>query len=211
MDDQVTLNALASTPNGYDLWRVGVTPDAPALLRLYLGALPECGPGLAHGAPLAQRAAPQLPTPERRERLRVGMSRRLEFVTEPLARTLQLTGFLGGELAFACTRPEFDFSVTLSELTPRGEYLEFCGYRARASQTFDRARQTARAARHLSFQSGRRLERLVPAGSRIAVLLGAGDPEQVLDSVKSAREPLQICWHGDSFVEVPLGEHRITR
>jgi hypothetical protein len=211
MDHQVTLNTLATAADGYDRWRAGMATGSGAVLRLYLGALPAGTQAPAHGVPLAQQTAPHLPPPERRERLRAGMTQRLEFVTEPFTRAVPLTGFLCGELAFACNRPEFDFSVTLSELTPRGEYLEFCGYRARACQTLDRGRQTARAARHLSFQSGRRLERQIPAASRIVVLLGAGEPDPVLDSVKSAREPLQIRWHGDSFVEMLLDERRITR
>jgi hypothetical protein len=211
MDHQVTLDTLATAPDGHDPWRGGVASGSAAVLRLYLGALPAGAQARAHGAPFAQPTSPHLPPPAHRERLRAGMTQRLEFVTEPLVRATPLAGFLGGELAFACNRLEFDFSVTLSELTPRGEYLEFCGYRARACQTLDRAGQATRAARHLGFQSGRRLERLLPAGSRIVMLLGAGEPDHVLDSVKSAREPLQIRWHDDSFVEVPLDERRITR
>ena len=211
MDQQLTLDTLAIAPDGHELWRGGVTSASAAALRIYLGALPGGAPGLAQGGVLAQQAAAHLPTPDARERLRTGMTQHLEFITEPRARAVQLTGFLSGELAFACNRPEFDFSVTLSELTPRGEYLEFCGYRARACQNLHHDRPAARAARHLSFQSGRRLAHLLPAGSRLVVLLGAAQPEHLLDSVKRAREPLQIRWHGDSFVEVPLGERAITR
>ena len=191
MDQHVTPNTLPAA-DAHDLWRGGLEPPSHSapVLRLYLGAL---------GAS------------ERPERLYPGTKQHLEFVSEPLARAAQLTGFLRGELAFACNRQEFDFSLTLFELTPQGEYRELCGYRARACQGPDDARPSSRAGRHLGFQSGRRLEHLLAGGSRLVVWLAAGHPDHGQDAAGGAREPLRVRWRGDSFVEVPLGERRFTR
>jgi len=143
------------------------------------------------------------------ERLRDGLRYRLEFVSDPLPRVTRVAGLISGELAFVSNQTQFDFGVTLFELTPQGEYLEFCSYWARAGQGADHARPAGR--RHLSFQSGRRLERLLAAGSRIIVVLGTRQQRCELDSVKAVSALLRVHWHHDSFIEVPLSERSLTR
>jgi hypothetical protein len=214
MDQQMaprTVAAMAGEPDSGHAMTAGAGTQ---VMRFYLVTARA---GYAHRQlrmpqPGPHRVAPAAP-PEGPgiEWLREGLRYRLEFVSDPLPRGTQLTGLISGELAFVTRQQQFDFGVTLFELTPQGEYLEFGSYWARAGQGGGHARPARPGSRrHLSFQSGRRLERLLSAGSRIVVVLGTRQESGALDSVKTAAPPL-VRWHRDSFIEVPLSERPLTR
>jgi predicted acyl esterase len=185
MDQHDTPGTSATAPLAHQPWRGRTPPDqSTGVMRFYLGAL---------------RSAAAVGTQS------------LEFVSEPLARPAPLQGLMSGELAFVSDRHEFDFDVTLFELTDAGEYLELSFYQARAGRGVGHARPARMRPRHLSFQSARRIERVLAAGSRIVVRLDAGRGSRELDSVKEAGAALRVRWHGDSFVEIPLAERANTR
>jgi hypothetical protein len=67
----------------------------------------------------------------------------------------------------------------------------------------------------LQFQSGRLTSRQLQAGSRLVVVLGVikqageqinyGTGRDVSDeTIADAKEPLEIRWLGDSFIDVPV-------
>ena len=142
----------------------------------------------------------------------------LEFVSDPFRYPMELSGLFSGRLDVITNRKDFDFSVTLFELTPAGDYVQLSYYWARASFVRDRSHRhllTPGRRMHLAFTNGRLTSRLLQPGSRLVVVLGVikqpgeqinyGTGKDVSDeSIADAREPLRIRWLTDSTITVPL-------
>ncbi|MGI9039659.1 MAG: CocE/NonD family hydrolase [Gemmatimonadales bacterium] len=142
----------------------------------------------------------------------------VEFVSDPFTRPIELTGLFSGRLAFMANKADFDFSVTLFELNPQGEYFQLSYHWARASYAEDRARRhllIPGKRQSLTFTSGRLTSRQMQSGSRLVVVLGVlkqpgeqinyGTGKDVSDeTLADAGEPLQIRWYQDSFINVPV-------
>ena len=142
----------------------------------------------------------------------------IEFISDPFRHPMELSGLFAGRLDVVTNKKDFDFSVTLFELTPAGDYFQLSYYWARASFARDRShRELLVPGRrmHLDFTSGRLTSRLLQAGSRLVVVLGVikqpgeqinyGTGKDVSDeSIADARDPLRILWMTDSSVAVPL-------
>lgn len=142
----------------------------------------------------------------------------MAFVSDPLVRPMELSGLFSGRLDFITNKKDFDFQITLYELTPRGEYFQLSYYWVRASHVVDRSRRQLLVPglrQRLDFRSGRLTSRKFEPGSRLVVLLSIlkqsnaqinyGTGKDVSDeTIADAREPLQIKWFGDSFIEVPV-------
>jgi putative CocE/NonD family hydrolase len=142
----------------------------------------------------------------------------LTFVGDSLSGPAEVSGLFSGRLAFVANKADFDFSVTLFELTPRGEYFQLSYYWARASYAMDRSRRqllTAGKRQRVDFTSGRLTSRQLQPGSRLVVVLGVlkqageqinyGTGMDVSDeTIADAGEPLRIQWLGDSFIDIPL-------
>ncbi|MFL6208616.1 MAG: hypothetical protein ACJ74W_07170 [Pyrinomonadaceae bacterium] len=91
-------------------------------------------------------------------------------------------------------------------------------YWVRASHVEDRVQRrllTPNKRQRLNFESGRLTSRQFQPGSRLVVVLSAirqpktqinyGIGKDVSDeTIADAKEPLQIKWFGDSFIDVPV-------
>jgi hypothetical protein len=78
----------------------------------------------------------------------------LEFVSDPFRSPMELSGLFSGRLDVITNRKDFDFSVTLFELTPAGDYVQLSYYWARASFVRDRSHRhllTPGRRMHLAF------------------------------------------------------------
>jgi putative CocE/NonD family hydrolase len=142
----------------------------------------------------------------------------VEFVGEPFDRPIEVSGLFSGTLEFVSNKRDFDFGVTLFELTPKGEYFQLSYCWARASYVRDRGnRQLLNPGKHesLPFQSGRLTSRQFQAGSRPVVVLSIikqpgeqinyGTGKEVSDeTIADASVPLQIKWSSQSLVEIPV-------
>jgi putative CocE/NonD family hydrolase len=142
----------------------------------------------------------------------------LEFVSDPLPQPIELSGLFSGQLDVVINKQDFDFQIQLYELTPKGEYVQLSYYWARASHVGDRVRRRLlipNKRQRLNFESGRLTSRQFQPGSRLIVLLSLlrqpnaqinyGTGKDVSDeTIADAKEPLQIKWFGDSFINVPV-------
>lgn len=142
----------------------------------------------------------------------------LAFVSDPLLQPTELSGLFAGRLDFITNKRDFDFQVTLYQLTPRGEYFQLSYYWSRASYVRDLSRRRLLMPgqrQQLDFTSGRLTSRRFEPGSRLVVLLsilkqsGAqinyGTGKDVSDeTIADAKEPVKVQWFGDSFIEVPI-------
>ena len=63
----------------------------------------------------------------------------ITFTSAPFDRVVEVSGLFSGELEFITNKKDFDFSVTLFELTPEGKYVQLNYHWQRASYAKDRS------------------------------------------------------------------------
>ncbi|MGH9420119.1 MAG: CocE/NonD family hydrolase C-terminal non-catalytic domain-containing protein, partial [Thermoanaerobaculia bacterium] len=104
----------------------------------------------------------------------VDVSNGLEFVSDPLPSRAEFSGLFSGQLDFVTNKKDFDFTVSLFELTRDGKYLQIPPFQTRASFAED---LTHRRLLHpgqreqLSFHSIRLASVQLERGSRLIVVL----------------------------------------
>jgi putative CocE/NonD family hydrolase len=149
----------------------------------------------------------------------VDISNGLEFISDPLTEAVELSGLFSGRLDFATNKKDFDFQVTLYELTPKGEYFLLAPYWSRASHVGDilnRRLLTPGTRQRLDFKSVRLMSHQMQPGSKLVAVLQViknsgqqinyGTGKDVSDeSIADAKEPLTISSFADSFIAVPIG------
>ncbi len=143
----------------------------------------------------------------------------IEFVSDPLAHALELSGLFSGRLDFVANKKDFDFEIDLYELTPKGKYIQLAPYWARASYVGDlthRRLLDPGKHQHLDFQSVRLMSRQLQQGSRIVAVLRVikelgrqinyGTGKDVSDeTIQDSGTPLEIKWYTDSYLDLPIG------
>lgn len=142
----------------------------------------------------------------------------VSFVSNPLQSPIEISGLFSGRLEFITNKRDFDFNISLYELTAKNEYVLLSTYWARASAVGDLANRhllTPGKRERLDFKSVRLTSRQTQPGSRIVVLISVikqpdmqinyGTGKDVSDeTVSDASEPLSIKWFGDTFIDVPI-------
>ncbi len=140
------------------------------------------------------------------------------FVSDPFPQAVELSGLFSGHLDLITNKKDLDFTVELYELTAQGQYVELSYFLGRASYLKEREHRhllTPGRRQRLDFQSGRLTSRRFAPGSRLIALLRVvkspaaqinyGTGKDVSDeTIADAREPLEIRWLGDSFLEIPV-------
>ena len=143
----------------------------------------------------------------------------VEFVSDPLPNSTELSGLFSGRVDFTCNKKDFDFEMDLYEQTPKGEYVQLAPYWTRASYIEDHGTRrllTPGKREHFEFQSVRLMSRQLQKGSRVVVVLSVikdpgrqinyGTGKDVSDeSIADAGPPLQIKWFSGSYVDLPVG------
>jgi putative CocE/NonD family hydrolase len=142
----------------------------------------------------------------------------LVFISEPLATPTEMSGLFSGHLEFIANKSDFDFQVSLYELSSAGDYFQLAPYWSRASHVQDLSHRNLLVAgkrQSVDFKSGRLMSRELQAGSRVvAVLSIIKDPgreinygtgqEVAAESIAAAQTPLQISWFGGSYLDLPV-------
>ncbi len=142
----------------------------------------------------------------------------LQFVSEPLTKPTELSGLFSGRLDLVANKKDFDFQISLYELTTKGEYVELAPFWARASYVNDlspRRLLTPGKRQRLDFQSRRLMSRQLQTGSRLVAVLSVirepgrqinyGTGKNVSDeTIADAKPPLMIRWFSDSYIQVPV-------
>ncbi len=143
----------------------------------------------------------------------------LVFISEPLAHATEMSGLFAGHLEFISNKEDFDFQVSMYELTAAGDYIQLAPYWSRASYVGDLSdrrllipgqRQT------LDFRSMRLMSRKLAAHSRlVAVLSIIKEPGREInygtgkivseETIADSQQPLQITWFAGSYIDMPGG------
>ena len=143
----------------------------------------------------------------------------IEFISAPLTEAVEFSGLFSGHLDFETNKKDFDFEIDLYELTPQGDYVQLAPYWSRASYVGDighRHLLTAGKRQQLDFQSIRLMSRQLQQGSRVvAVVRVIKEPGRQInygtgkdvneETIEDAKVPLEIHWHNDSYLDLPVG------
>lgn len=142
----------------------------------------------------------------------------LVFASEPMQRDTELSGAFSGVLEFATNKRDVDLAIGVYELDAAGEYLDLAYWLQRVSYAEDRRQRhllRLGAVQRVVVKDTRLLGRRLAAGSRIVVTLGAiKQPDRQLnlgsgkepadETIADAGAPLEIRWHGSSYLDLPM-------
>lgn len=142
----------------------------------------------------------------------------LVFTSAEFERDVELTGSISGLLAATINKKDMDVSVALFEQKSDGTYFFLTRFVGRASYARDDSRrQLLRPGQKemIPFNNTRFVSKWISRGSRLVVLLnvnkhpfeiinyGSGKPVS-RETIQDAGAPLQIHWHNDGFIEIPI-------
>ncbi|WP_272149750.1 CocE/NonD family hydrolase [Tenacibaculum aiptasiae] len=141
------------------------------------------------------------------------------FATEPFEKDIELSGSLSGVINASINKKDFDYNVLVYEQTAGGKFFNLTiPFTTRASMSNDiekRTLLTPNEKTSIPINNFRMTSKKIKKGSRIVVMLngikhpfnqinyGTGkDVSQ--ESIKDAKEPLQIKWYTDSYISIPI-------
>lgn len=142
----------------------------------------------------------------------------LVFISQPLTKATEMSGLFSGHLEFTADKGDFDFQVSLYELSSAGDYFQLAPYWSRAGYAHDLSHRNLLVAgkrQSLDFRSVRLMSRQLQAGSRLVAVLSIvkepgreinyGTGKEVIDeSIADAQAPLQVHWFGSSYLDLPV-------
>ncbi|HMT78172.1 MAG TPA: CocE/NonD family hydrolase [Saprospiraceae bacterium] len=146
------------------------------------------------------------------------VSNGLVFTTSPFQKDFTINGSFTGNLWVAINKKDMDVSLALYELKPDGKYFFLTRYIGRASFAKDNSiRQLLQPNKRESipFDNTRFVSKKIGKGSKLAILLninkhpfeivnyGSGKPVSE-ETINDAGDSLQIKWHNDSFIKIPI-------
>jgi predicted acyl esterase len=142
------------------------------------------------------------------------------FVSEPLTKATEFSGFLAGRLDFTVNKMDVDLNIMLYEELANGDFIRLFNpaYEFRASYARDRVHRhllKAGVRQQLAFRSDHMTSRELQAGSRLVMVLSVdkrpdreinyGTGNDVSDeSIADGKVPLKIRWYSNSYIDIPV-------
>ena len=142
----------------------------------------------------------------------------LVFKTHSFERDFSINGSFFGNLFATINKKDMDVSLALYEQMPDGNFFFLTRYVGRASYAKDHTKRQLlkpNKKESIPFDNTRFVSKKISKGSRLVILLnvnkhpfeiinyGSGKPVSD-ETIKDAGEPLQIKWHNDSFIKIPV-------
>lgn len=142
----------------------------------------------------------------------------LVFTTMPFTKEVSINGSFTGNLFATINKKDMDVSLALYELKPDGKYFFLTRYVGRASfakNNTNRQLLKPNQKESIPFENTRFVSKKISKGSRFVILLninkhpfeiinyGSGKPVSE-ETINDAGEPLQVKWHNDSFIKIPV-------
>ncbi|MEO8577628.1 MAG: CocE/NonD family hydrolase [Gemmatimonadales bacterium] len=146
------------------------------------------------------------------------IANRFMFEGPVLANGGEVSGLFSGQISFITNKKDFDYSVTLFELTGDGKYIQLNFHWGRASYARSRTKRvllTTGRRTVLPFENNRLTSKRIGKGSRIVVVVAVmKNPSQQInygtgkvvaeETIRDAGEKLRIEWVTGAFVDVPF-------
>ncbi|HEV8538512.1 MAG TPA: CocE/NonD family hydrolase, partial [Bacteroidota bacterium] len=146
------------------------------------------------------------------------LSNGFAFISRPFDEQVSINGTFSGEIKASINKKDMDIGVVLYEVMPNGELFHLSYFLGRASYASDmsvRKLLTPGDVESIPFHKTRMVSRLLAKGSRLLLTLNVnknpyaqinyGTGKDVSDEdINDATTPLQLKWHNDSFVRIPI-------
>ena len=146
------------------------------------------------------------------------VSNGLIFTTKPFDKAFDITGTFSGNLALTMNKKDIDISMALYELQADGKYFFLTRYVGRASyakDNTDRQLLIPGQKEFIPFSITRLVCKRIEKGSKLVILLNInkhpfeivnyGSGKEVSEeTISDAGEPLQIKWHNESYINIPV-------
>lgn len=142
----------------------------------------------------------------------------LVFSTSAFGAPFELSGNFSGTITFSINKKDVDIAANLYELTSDGKYFLLSTYLGRASYNKDNEERhllVPGKKEKLVISNNEFVSKKIEKGSKLVLLLGVsktpywevnyGTGKQVSDeSVNDAKDPVEIKFYNDSFIEIPI-------
>ena len=140
------------------------------------------------------------------------------FTSRSFEKCFLINGSFTGNLFATINKKDLDVSLALYELMPDGKYFFLTRYIGRGSYAKDSSKRQLlqpEKKENITFENTRFVSKKISEGSRLLILLntnkhsfeiinyGSGKPVSD-ETIKDAGEPLQVKWHNDSYIKVPI-------
>ncbi|MDP1802528.1 MAG: CocE/NonD family hydrolase [Bacteroidota bacterium] len=146
------------------------------------------------------------------------VSNGLVFSTQTFKKDFSINGSFRGNLFATINKKDMDISMALYELMPDGKYFFLTRYIGRASYAKDNTKRQLLKPNMIEIiplNNTRFVSKKISRGSKLVILLNInkhpfeiinyGSGKDVNDeTIKDADEPLQIKWHNDSYINIPV-------
>jgi uncharacterized protein len=146
------------------------------------------------------------------------LSNGFAFISKPFDEPVEISGTFLGEIKATINKKDMDIGVVLYEVMPNGELFHLSYFTGRASYARDmsvRRLLVPGKVDSIPFDKTRMVSRRLSKGSRLLVMLNInknpyaqinyGTGKDVSDEdINDAKTPLQIKWHNDSYVKIPI-------
>jgi len=140
------------------------------------------------------------------------------FTSTAFDTDFELNGSFTGELFATINKKDLDISLAIYELLPDGRYFFLTRYVGRGSYAADGSKRQLlkpHQKTHIPFEITRFVSKKINQGSRLVVLLNINKhPFEIInygsgksvaeETMADAGEPLQINWHNESFIQIPI-------
>lgn len=140
------------------------------------------------------------------------------FISDPLKEPLLVNGSFHGEIKLSINKKDLDVGVTLYEVMPDGSYFHLAYFIGRASYAKDITKRNLLRPNEIetfNFSNTHLVSKQLRKGSRLLITLNVnknafselnyGTGKDVSEeTIKDAKEPLEIKWYNDSFIKIPV-------
>jgi hypothetical protein len=146
------------------------------------------------------------------------VSNGIVFTTEPFEKEFTINGSFTGSLFATINKKDMDISMALYEILPDGKYFLLTRYVGRASYAKENSKRQLLKPNQKEFipiTNTRLVSKKIEKGGKLVILLNInkhpfeiinyGSGKDVNDeTIKDAKEPLQIKWYSDSYIKIPV-------
>lgn len=144
----------------------------------------------------------------------------LVYETEVLDKDIVISGTFSAQLKAAINKKDMDIAVSLFQVKPDQEIFFLSDFLGRASYAEDREKRKLLKPGKIEtipIINSMFVSKKIPKGSRLIIVLGInktsayqinyGSGKDVSDeTIEDAKEPLEVKWYTDSYVEIPIIE-----
>lgn len=140
------------------------------------------------------------------------------YKSNPFKEDVELTGCFSGLMNVTINKKDMDYSAVLFEQMPDGKYFYLSYFMGRASYAYNHSKRqllTPGIKHKLPFTNSYFTSKKISKGSRLVLIvnINKSSSEQInygtgkdvnTETIADAKEPLQIKWHTDSFIKIPI-------